>query len=260
MKELIKLNTSEGGKKTVSAKELYLGLDLNEKNWSRWYPTNITNNEFFREGYDWRRVGYILEGSLHNDENSKGGRPSIDFEISLEFAKHIAMMARTEKSHQFRNYFLMCEAKLKEQQNMIGIKLSPMEILETQFKALKEQKEEIEGVKKKVDKVSNNFEEYKENSPLFNVECDELQKALQAKGVQILGGKSSQAYQDKSLRTKLYTDIQREIKRQFQIHSYKALKRSQLSIALEIIDKYSAPLVVQDEIVLTNNQIEMGCK
>jgi anti-repressor protein len=249
MNELIKLNTSEGGKKTVSAKELYLGLGLNKTNWSRWYPKNIYGNDFFREGID-----YI--GVRHNDE----GNETIDFAISLEFAKHIAMMARTEKSHQFRNYFLMCEAKLKEQQNMIGVKLSPMEILETQFKALKEQKEEIEGVKKKVDKVSNNFEEYKENSPLFGIECETLQKALQAKGVQILGGKSSQAYQDKSLRTKLYSDIQREIKRQFQIHSYKALKRSQLNIALEIIDKYAAPLVVQDEIVLTNNQIEMGCK
>ena len=32
-----------------------------------------------------------------------------DFAISLEFAKHIAMMARTEKSHEYRNYFLECK-------------------------------------------------------------------------------------------------------------------------------------------------------
>ena len=63
MNELITLKTSEGGKKTVSAKELYLGLGLNKTNWSRWYPTNIEKNEFFNEGYD-----YL--GVRHNDEDN----------------------------------------------------------------------------------------------------------------------------------------------------------------------------------------------
>lgn len=244
MKELIKLNTSEGGKKTVSAKELYLGLGLSEKNWSKWYPTNIENNEFFHENYDFK-------GIRTNDENPKGGRPSIDFEISLEFAKHIAMMARTEKSHQYRNYFLTCEAKLKEQQNIIGVKLSPMELLETQFKALKE-------VDHKVDTVAKDFTEYKDNSPLFNIECEELQNALKRKGTKILGGKDSRAYKDKSLRTKLYSDMQREVKRQFGLHSYKALKRKQLDAALQIIENYSAPLIIQDDINLLNGQVEFA--
>lgn len=242
MNELITLKTSEGGKKTVSAKELYLGLGLNETNWSKWYPTNIEKNDFFNEGYDYT-------GIRHNDENPKGGRPSIDFEISLEFAKHIAMMARTEKSHQYRNYFLVCESKLKEQQNMIGAKLSPMEILETQFKALKE-------VDNKVDAVAKDFTDYKDNSPLFNIECEELQAAVRKKGINILGGKDSKAYKDKPLRTKLYSDIQREIKRQFGLNSYKALKRSQLDIALDIVSKYVAPLILVDEIVLINNQVK----
>lgn len=47
MKELIKINTNEEGKQLVSARELYLGLGLNKSNWSRWYPTNITKNDFF---------------------------------------------------------------------------------------------------------------------------------------------------------------------------------------------------------------------
>jgi anti-repressor protein len=238
--ELIKLKTSEGGKKTVSAKELYLGLELNKKNWSRWYPTNIINNEFFKQGYDW-------EGVLLYEE----GNETWDFEISLEFAKHIAMMARTEKSHQFRNYFLMCEAKLKEQQNMIGIRLSPMELLETQFKALKE-------VDHKVDAVAKDFTDYKDNSPLFNIECEELQNALKRKGTQILGGKSSKAYKDKSLRTRLYSDMQREVKRQFGLHSYKALKRKQLDAALQIIENYVAPIIIQGDINLLNGQVEFA--
>lgn len=71
----------------------------------------------------------------------------------------------------------------------------------------------------------------------------------------IMGGKSSQAYKDNSLRGKIYSDIQREVKRQFGLQrSYKALKSRQKDAAIEIIEKYIAPMVLQDEIALLNNQ------
>ena len=99
MKDLIKISD----KSLVSAKELYLGLGLIKKNWSRWYPINIEKNDFFTENADWVRVPLKEEGN-----------ETIDFAISIEFAKHIAMMARTEKSHEYRNYFIQCEKALKE--------------------------------------------------------------------------------------------------------------------------------------------------
>ena len=98
MSELIKIND----KGLVSAKELYLGLGLNKSNWSRWYPKNIQENEYFIENADWA-------GVRHNEE----GNETMDFAISIEFAKHIAMMARTSKSHEYRNYFIECEKKAK---------------------------------------------------------------------------------------------------------------------------------------------------
>lgn len=94
MKELIKINTNEEGKQLVSARELYLGLGLNKSQWSRWYPTNIIKNDFFTKNVDWIGVRHDVEGNEVQD-----------FAISLDFAKHIAMMARTEKSHEYRNYF-----------------------------------------------------------------------------------------------------------------------------------------------------------
>ncbi|SNS21875.1 AntA/AntB antirepressor [Anaerovirgula multivorans] len=39
------------------------------------------------------------------------GNETVDFAVSLEFAKHIAMMARTAKSHEYRSYFLELEKK-----------------------------------------------------------------------------------------------------------------------------------------------------
>ena len=106
--DLIKVAKDEKGKDVVSAKELYDGLGLNRSEWSRWHKRNIEENEFFKENVDW--VGFVITPN-------RGGKPIQDFAITLEFAKHIAMMARTEKSHEYRNYFIQCERKLKEQSN-----------------------------------------------------------------------------------------------------------------------------------------------
>lgn len=103
MKELIRITTNEEGKQLVSARELYIGLGLDKSNWSRWSKKNILSNEFFTEKKDWI-------GVRHYDE----GNEIQDFAIVLEFAKHIAMMARTEKSHDYRNYLIECEKKLRE--------------------------------------------------------------------------------------------------------------------------------------------------
>lgn len=100
--DLIKI-TEKDGQQLVSARELYEGLELNKSNWVRWIDTNIIHNEFFLENIDW--VGFVTVTK---------GNETKDFAISLEFAKHIAMMAKTKKSHEYRNYFIQCEKKVKE--------------------------------------------------------------------------------------------------------------------------------------------------
>jgi phage anti-repressor protein len=104
MNELIKVERVAVGNKeinSVSAKELYLGLGLDKSQWSRWYATNINDSEFFKENDDW--IGFAI---MSNGNESK------DFAISIDFAKHIAMQARTDKSHQYRNYMVECERRL----------------------------------------------------------------------------------------------------------------------------------------------------
>lgn len=132
--ELIKIKINNDGQQLVSAKELYLGLELNKSNWARWYPTNIQQNEFFEENKDWI-------GVRHNEE----GNETLDFIISLEFAKHIAMMARTKKSHEYRNYFIECEHKLIENQRLVAAKEEIKELKDTleDFKRATEEAKEM---------------------------------------------------------------------------------------------------------------------
>ncbi len=102
MKNLIEIR-EENGKKLVGARELYVGLGLSKSEWSKWYKRNILANEYFEENTDWIGFGVMTNGNK-----------TMDFAITLEFAKHIAMMARTKKSHEYRNYFIECEKQVKE--------------------------------------------------------------------------------------------------------------------------------------------------
>ena len=228
MEELIKITTNDEGKQLVSARELYKGLGLARTKWTPWYTKNIIENEFFKENIDWTKVSLEVTGNL-----------TTDFAISIEFAKHIAMMARTEKSHQYRNYFIECEKKAKNPYPQLSKELQAIFILD-----------------ERTQRIEKEIEDIKENSMINNYECEQVQNAVKKKGSGILGGKGSVAYQDRSVRTKVYTDIQFTLKRNFGITSYKALKRKQLDKALQIIEEYKVPVVLEDKINELNNQIK----
>ena len=166
----------------------------------------------------------------------------IDHAISIDMAKEISMIQRTEKGKAARQYFINCEKKLKEVK-----KLSSMELMELQFKVLKEQEEKIAQVENKVDKLE-------EDMPLFQIDCKEIQALVRKKGIEALGGYRSIAYNDNSLRGKVYSDIQQQIRREFGVLRYEAIKRSQLEMAKEIINHYKVPLVLENEIKLLNEQ------
>lgn len=87
----------------VSARELYATLELNLAVWARWSKSNIEENEFFLQHIDWVGFNIMLNGN-----------ETKDYMISLDFAKHISMQARTQKSHEMRNYFIECEKQLKD--------------------------------------------------------------------------------------------------------------------------------------------------
>lgn len=98
--------------------------------------------------------------------------------------------------------------------------------------------------------------ELKDGMPLFNIECKEIQAAVKRKGVEILGGKGSPAYKNRSIRCKVYSDIQQQLRREFGVSRYEAIKRSQLNMAHEIVAKYKAPIYLINDIYLLNQHDE----
>lgn len=125
-----------------------------------------------------------------------------------------------------------------------------MEILELEFQAIKE-------ISEKVDSLNDDLQNFKADIPLFAVECEELTKAVNKKVVSILGGKHAAAYKDNHFRGKVYMDIYREIKRQFGVSSYKAIKRSDIDFVKQILQNYKLPFALEQEFNNFQNQIEL---
>lgn len=232
--ELIKIIEREG-RQLVSGRELHEFLEIKTR-YNDWFKRMVEYG--FDEGSD-----FLLVTQKRETNNLKNPVTTvIDHAISIDMAKEISMIQRTEKGKEARQYFINCEKKLKEVK-----KLSPMELMELQFKALKEHEEKIIQVENKVDKLE-------EDMPLFQIDCKEIQALVRKKGIEALGGYKSVAYKDNSLRGKVYSDIQHQIRREFGVSRYEAIKRSQLEMAKEIISNYKVPLVLENEIKLLNEE------
>lgn len=112
-------------------------------------------------------------------------------------------------------------------------------------------------LEQKVDDINKDLQDFKKDMPLLAVECEKITNAVRTKGIEVLGGRNSEAYMDKSVRSKVYQDIHNEVKRQFGVNTYKAIKRSQCDKAISIIYAYQLPMVLLEEVSNCNAQMDM---
>ena len=112
----------------------------------------------------------------------------------------------------------------------------------------------VTQVEQKVDTVKKELEDFKLDLPILPIEADRITEAVRKRGVDILGGKASNAYQDRSMRQRVYSSIYADLKSNFRVRSYKSIRRNQCESALNVIARYDAPLYLQDEIFMMNNQ------
>ena len=231
MNELIKINSNN----TVSGRELHKFLEIGTR-FDKWF---IRMCEYgFNENDDFIRVAQKCP-------TLGGTQTIIDYAITLDMAKEISMIQRSEKGKQARQYFINCEKKLKE---VVKKPLTTLEQLKLHYLALEEQNKELKQVKADVTDLKNNM-------PLFNIECKDLQQAVRAKGCEVLGGYGSKAYKSNSIRQKVYIDIQHQLKREFGVSRYEAIKRQYLATAHMIVENYEPPTYLVNEIYNANMQI-----
>lgn len=119
-------------------------------------------------------------------------------------------------------------------------------------------------VDQRVTKIEKRVDHLENDIPLYSAESDELSRRVKKKGVEVLGGKITNAYKDSKIRSEVYTDIYNQIKREFGLYdsngrftTYKALKRRYIEAAHTLIDNYAPPKYLEEKIRDCNAQISI---
>lgn len=232
----IALGIDENGYTTARA--LYDFLDMPKQNFARWAKKNIEENEYFEETVDW--WGFFT---------MKNGNECKDYRLTTDFAKHLSMENHSAKGKIARQYFLKVEDKLKEAVR----RTVPMTIPE-QIQLLAQGTVELN---QRVDTLDRKLERLEYDLPVLPVEADRITEAVKKKGTAVLGGKLSNAYKSRSIRQKVYSNIHSNLRYQFQVKSYKSIKRNQVDKAVDIIGRYEPPVFLQNEIDSENAQETM---
>ncbi len=117
--ELIKVTTNEEGKQLVSARELHEFLEIGTK-FYRWFDRMCEYG--FSENEDYIRVS--------QKRPTLGGIQTVnDYAISLDMAKEISMIQRSEKGKQARLYFIECDMYIHYIIKAIGAIRTPKRFL-----------------------------------------------------------------------------------------------------------------------------------
>ena len=111
----------------------------------------------------------------------------------------------------------------------------------------------------RVDKVEDKLSNLENDTPLYGCEIDEVQKHVRKKGVEVLGGKDSEAYRDGSVRSQVYSDIYNQLKREYGcVSSYKSIKRKYVDAVHVFIDRYEPPTALLEQIRDCNAQVRIA--
>ena len=102
MNELLKINY-EAEQPTVSARDLHEGLGI-KTSFKDWFPRMVEYG--FTSGNDFNP---LKNEQVRLEGNREVKREILDYQISVDMAKQICMIQRSEKGKQYRQYFIDLE-------------------------------------------------------------------------------------------------------------------------------------------------------
>jgi anti-repressor protein len=188
MQELIKVRET-GGIQAVSAKDLHVFLE-SKKDFSEWIKNRIEKYGF-EDGKDFTP----FQGK------STGGRPSLDYILTLDTAKEISMVEGNEKGKEARRYFLDCEAKLKALQP----RLSPAELILQQAQQLVDHERKLDDLDTRVKKIEANQPVPIDHFTIMGYSVIKRTK-IDTEIAKVLGKKATRLCQEKGVERKIILD------------------------------------------------------
>lgn len=159
--------------------------------------------------------------------------------------RHCKILDTDKAWEQFDN---LEETYFRVKQN--NISTDPMSLIKNSMQALIAHDE-------KIIHLENEVTDLKDSLPLLPLECDAVSAEVRRRGVRLMNGKKSHAYQDSSLRGKVYRALYKQLKTEFNVSSYKAIKRKNYEVTISLVKELQLPHYLREEVEFVNSQLNL---
>jgi anti-repressor protein len=150
--------TDNDGVQAVMGRDLYDFLGV-ETEYRHWFPRMVEYG--FEEGKD-----YVVKNDRVQDSLGRS-RERTNHVVSLDMAKEISMIQRTDKGKQARQYFIECERRAK-QPTVNGAELTRMELIQIAMNAETERLQ-LEAKNKELEPKADAYDEFIDATGKYNI-------------------------------------------------------------------------------------------
>ena len=227
--DVIPVYDTDTGEKVVLGRELHERLKIKSK-YADWFKNMAAYG--FEENVDYASFSKILEN---------GGR-SIEHAISLDMAKHIAMIQRTPQGMEIRQKLIDLEKNVAVNQ-FAGASKELQAIFVLDNRSMQHEK--------RISALETNMTvDYEQQRA--------LRRAVNRVVVEALGGKTSPAYLDKSTRCKVYSECNKDAQDCFHVNSISNVPRKDFDNAIAYIEQWRPCANTVMMIQNVNSQTQMA--
>lgn len=127
MSNLINVTLNENQEPVVSARQLHKSLEVKTR-FSQWVEQNF---KMFKESEDFSSVVTTTQ------QNQYGGVKKLqDYAVSIRMAEHLAMMSKTSKGYEVREYFIQVEKDFNSPEKIMAraLKIADRKIISLEHK------------------------------------------------------------------------------------------------------------------------------
>jgi len=201
----------------VDARGLHDFLEVG-KDFSNWIKDMTEYG--FSEGQDFTPIS----------AKSRGGRPRIEYAMTLDMAKELAMLQRTDKGKQARRYFIAAENKLRDQE------VSKLRLPRTPDEKIQLLLENSGEANKRIDTVEERMDDFEANQKLDPSEYSAISHGVTRAVNRYVDDHRLKLTRDQ--RSELYKDISNGLNKVVGVHTRTQIRAKDYDTALKFIDDW----------------------
>lgn len=229
--ELIKITTNENGEQLVSGRELHEFLEV-QTPYKKWFDRMTEYG--FTENVDFS----VMDKNVRDETAFGGTRKTTDHAMTLDMAKEISMIQRTDKGKQARQYFIEVEKEYKEVQKKLPSTREAIQQLLLQG---------VEEVNQRVDVMEERISDIEENAKLDTGDYNVVAKRVRQRVYEVGKAYGLNMKQSKQLRP-LFKDINGGIKRIANVDNRTQLCKKHYHMVMDYINEWEPATATRYEI------------